>query len=89
MGKTQVSENDRPALETLEALVRKHRELTTAVLAAESGFRPEHIRDLLNNHSYRVSRSTETHPKQGIAADVWIYKLTPEEIAASDQARGK
>ena len=87
MGKTQVSKKDKPDLERLEALVRKNKQATTAVLADESSIKPDRIRDLLNNHSYRVTKSTETAPQQGIPADLWIYKPKGAEIAKPHQAK--
>lgn len=89
MRKTQVSEKDRPDLERLEAILRKHQRVTTAQLAAESSKGAERIRNLLNKHSYRATKSTETSPKGGIPADVWIYRPTPEEIARPHNAKTK
>jgi hypothetical protein len=87
MRKTAVSEKDKPDLERLEANVKKHQQVTTAVLAAESTISRERIRNLLNNHSYRVTKGTETDSKRGIPADVWIYKPTGAEIARPHQAK--
>ncbi len=90
MGKTQVSEKDKPDLEHLEAIVKKHQKIGTAALAAESGIDRTRIRKLLNSHSYRVIRETDpSSPAGAIAADLWVYKPTMEDIARPHRAEGR
>jgi hypothetical protein len=87
MGKTQVSEKDKPDLDRLEAIVKKHQRIGTAALASESGIDPTRIRNLLNNHSFRVIKETDPNSPPGpIPADLWVYKPTMEDIARPHHA---
>jgi hypothetical protein len=86
MGKTQVSDKDKPDLERLEAIVKRLRQATTTMLADESGIAPQRIRDLLNNHSYRVVKGT-ADSQRGIPADLWVYKPTMEDLARPHRAK--
>jgi hypothetical protein len=89
MGKTQVSEKDKPDLDRLEAIVKKHQKIGTAALSSESGINPTRIRDLLNNHSYRAIKETDPNSPAGtnLAADLWVYKQTMEDIARPHRAK--
>lgn len=89
MGKTQVSEKDRPDLERLEVVVRAtgHGGISTSALAKHSGLPPARIRSLFNNHFSRVFRTIDPNSKSGIPADLWVYRPTADDIAAPHRAK--
>jgi hypothetical protein len=89
MGKTQVSEKDRPDLERLEQIVKDagHAGIGTAELSEKSGITPAKIRSLLNRHFSRAFRSIDPKSKAGIPADLWVYKPTAEDIATPHRSK--
>jgi len=89
MGKTQVSEKDRPDLERLEQIVKDagHAGIGTAELSKKSGTNPARVRSLLNDHFSRASRSIDPNSKAGIPADRWVYKQTADDISAPHRAK--
>lgn len=84
MGKTQVSEKDRPDLERLEQIVKDagHAGTGTTALSEQSGMTPARIRSLLNNHFSKAFRSIDPKSKAGIPADLWVYRPTADDISA-------
>jgi hypothetical protein len=89
MGKTQVSEKDRPDLERLEQIVKNagHAGIGTRELSEKSGIAPARVRSLFNNHFSRAFRSIDPNSKSGIPADRWVYKPTADDISAPHRAK--
>lgn len=89
MGKTQVTDKDRPDLEKLEGVVKAagHQGIGTAALSEKTGIAPERIRSLFKNHFSQVERKTDTSSTGGIPADLWVYRPTPAEIAKPHEAK--
>lgn len=88
MGKTRVSEKDRPDLERLEQIVKDaHTGIGTAELSKKSGITPVRIRSLFDKHHSRVTREADPDSKGNLPPDHWKYKPTPDDISAPHRAK--
>ena len=85
MGKTQVTEKDRPVLERLESIVKDagHAGIGTTALSKASIIPSERIRSLFRNYFSQVGKKADASSKSGIPADIWVYKPTGEDSKAA------
>jgi len=89
MGKTQVTDKDRPDLKRLEGIVQTagHAGIGTKELSEKSGIKPARIRSLFKNHFSQVEEGNDPSPKSGIPPARWSYRLTLAEIAEPHKAK--
>lgn len=85
MGKTQVAEKDKAALEQLEALVKEHQPIDTAELSRLSGLGKDNVRDLLKQHSFNVSADYGENGGS-LTKYLWRYRPKVKDIARPHRA---